>query len=102
MLATLLYVLIGLTIRLNFVLLTDNVLSNGVGDLAECETIKHLFAICLYDKCAVNEISLLLLSLLGQDVTVISVLTLNLSCTSKLETLLCSGLSFNFWHFCFV
>jgi hypothetical protein len=47
----------------------------------------------------VVEISLLLLGLLSQNVTVVSVLTLDLSCASELETLLGSGFSFYFWHF---
>ena len=67
--------------------------------LTHCETIENLLAVCLYDNCTVVKISLLLLSLLSQDVTVISMLTLNFSCSSKRETLFCSGFSFNFWHF---
>ena len=67
--------------------------------LTECEAVKHLLTVSLYDNRAVVEISLLLLRLLRQNVTVISVLTLDLACSSKRETLLCSGLSFNFWHF---
>ena len=92
MLATFDYVLFRLTIRLNFLLITYWILT-------ESETIEHLLAVCLHDNRAVIKISLLLLRLLSQNVTVISVLTLDLACSSKRETLLCSGLSFNFWHF---
>ena len=56
--------------------------------LTKNEEVKNLLAVCLNDNCAVVEISLLLLGLLSQNVTVVSVLTLNLSCASKLETLL--------------
>ena len=47
----------------------------------------------------VAEITLLFLSLFGQDMTVISVLTLDLTCAGESKTLLCSGISFHFWHF---
>ena len=77
MLATFVYVLFGLTIRLNFWLITY-----WMG-LTECETIEHLLAVCLHDNRAVVKISLLLLRLLSQDVTVISVLTLDLAGSSK-------------------
>ena len=46
-----------------------------------------------------NQISLLLLCLLSQNVTVISVMTLDLTCTGKAESLLCTGVSLYFWHF---
>jgi hypothetical protein len=68
-------------------------------DLTECETFANLLTISLYDNRAVVEISLLLLSLLCQDVTVISVVTLNLSCSSKDKALFGSAFGFNFWHF---
>ena len=58
-----------------------------------------MLTVCLHDNRAVVKISLLLLRLLSQNVTVISVLTLDFACSSKRETLLCSGLCFNFWHF---
>ena len=47
---------------------------------------------------SVAEIALLFLSLFGQDVTVISVLALDLTCAGESKTLLCSGISFHFWH----
>ena len=46
----------------------------------------------------IAEVTLLFFSLFGQDVTVISVLTLNLTCAGEGETLLRSGISFHFWH----
>ena len=48
-----------------------------------------------------KEVSLLLLCLLSQDVTVISVMTLDLTCTGETESLLCAGISLYFWHFYF-
>ena len=92
MLATFDYVLFGLTIRLNFLLITYWILT-------ECETIEHLLAVCLHDNRAVVKISLLLLRLLSQNVTVISVMTLDLTSSSETESLLRTGLCFYFWHF---
>ena len=48
---------------------------------------------------SVAEIALLFLSLFGQDVTVISVLALDLTCAGESKAFLCSGISFHFWHF---
>ena len=67
--------------------------------LSEAKLLTNHLAVSLHDDSAVVEISLLLLCLLCQDVTVVSVLTLDFSGTSKSETLLSSGLGFNFWHF---
>ena len=44
------------------------------------------------------EVTLLLLGLLGQDVTVISVVTLDLTCSGECETLLGTGISLYFRH----
>ena len=46
----------------------------------------------------VAEVTLLFCSLFGQDVTVISVLTLDLTCAGERKTLLCSGICFHLWH----
>ena len=48
-----------------------------------------------------NKISLLFLGLLGQDVAVISVMTLDLACSGEAEALLGSGVCLYFWHFVF-
>ena len=93
MLATFVYVLFGLTIRLNFWLITYWI------SLTKCETIEHLLTVCLHDNRAVVKISLLFLRLLGQDVTVIRMLTLDFACSSKRETLFGCACCFNFWHF---
>ena len=47
----------------------------------------------------VVEVAFSLLALLGQDVTMISMLSLQLAATRYLETLLGSGLSLHFRHF---
>jgi hypothetical protein len=67
--------------------------------LAETEEVANLLYVSFHYDCTVVEISLLLLGLLCENVAVISVLTLDLACTSKLETLFSSGICFNFWHF---
>ena len=48
----------------------------------------------------IAEITLLFFSLFGQDVTMISVFALNLTCAGESKTLLCSGICFHFWHNC--
>jgi len=48
-----------------------------------------------------NQISLPFLGLLSQNVTVESVMTLDLTCTGESESLLCTGIRLNFWHFSF-
>ena len=45
------------------------------------------------------EVSLLLLCLLSQNVTVVSVMTLDLTRTGECESLLCTGVCLYFWHF---
>ena len=45
------------------------------------------------------EVALLLLGLLRQDVTVISVVALNLTRSGEYEALLGTGISLYFWHF---
>jgi hypothetical protein len=47
----------------------------------------------------VNQVTLLLLGLFGQNVAVESVLTLYLACSGESETLLCAGIGLYFWHF---
>lgn len=47
----------------------------------------------------IAEVTLLFLGFLSQDVAVISVLALDLSCAGEGETLLRSGIGFHFRHF---
>ena len=59
----------------------------------------HDFLVCSLNDCSVVEITFSLLALLGQDVAMISMLSLQLAATRYLETLLGSGLSLHFRHF---
>lgn len=45
------------------------------------------------------EVALLLLGFLCQDVTVVSVMSFDLTRSGESETLLCAGISLYFWHF---
>ena len=68
-------------------------------ELAEQEEFAHLTTVGGYHQVGVLQIALLLLFLLSQDVTVISVVTLNLTRSGKLETLFGTGIRLYFWHF---
>ena len=57
------------------------------------------FLISAVDESAVVKIAFSLLALLGQDVTMISVLPLQMAAAGYLETLLGSGLGLHFRHF---
>ena len=52
------------------------------------------------DNCEMIEVSLALLSFLGEDVAVVSVLPLNLARSGKRKTLFGTGVGFKLWHFC--
>ena len=62
------------------------------------QQLQKLWLIYARNNARVAEIALLLCSLFGQDVTVISVLTLDLTCAGERKTLLCSGICFHLWH----
>lgn len=47
-----------------------------------------------------HKIPLLLLCFLRQDVAVVSMTSLDLTCSGKAESLLRTGISLYFWHFC--
>ena len=59
----------------------------------------HDFLISLLNDGGVVEITFSLLALLGQDVAMISVLSLQMAAAGYLETLLGSGLGLHFRHF---
>ena len=59
----------------------------------------HDFLVCSLNDCSVVEVAFSLLALLGQDVAMISMLSLQLAATRYLETLLGSGLCLHFRHF---
>lgn len=47
----------------------------------------------------VVKVALLLFRFLGQNVTVVSMTSFDLTCSSENETLLGTGISLYFWHF---
>ena len=57
------------------------------------------FLISTVDESGVVKVAFSLLALLGQDVTMISMLPLQMAAAGYLETLLGSGLGLHFWHF---
>ena len=46
-----------------------------------------------------SQVAFLLFSLLRQNVTLVSVLTLDFTCSGKRETLFGTGISLYLWHF---
>ena len=68
-------------------------------NLAEAEEFAYLAYVAAVNDGCVVEVALLLLRLLGQDVTVVSVVSFDLTRSSENETLLGTGISLNFWHF---
>ena len=54
--------------------------------LLHCKKFLNLAYVCTMYKCKVVEVTFLLLSLLCQDVTVISVLSLDFTCSGKSES----------------
>src|SRR5574344_280604 len=67
--------------------------------LTETQQVTNLLHVASVNDCVVNQITLLLLCLLSQNVTVVSVCSLNLTCTGEAESLLRSGICLYFWHF---
>ena len=67
--------------------------------LTEEEEFAHLTAIGCYNQISVLQVTLLFLLLLGQDVTVISVMTLDLTRSGEHKALLSTGIRLYFWHF---
>ena len=67
--------------------------------LAEVEEFAYLSYVRTVYQCYVIEVTLLLLCLLRQDVTVVSVVSLDLSRSGQGETLFSAGIRFYLWHF---
>ena len=59
----------------------------------------HVGDVVAIQDSAVAQVALLLLGLLGQDVALESVTTLDLTCSGKGEPFFGTGISFNFRHF---
>ena len=67
--------------------------------LTEAEEFAYLTNVGAVNESSVVEVALLLLGLLGQNVTVVSVMSFDLTCSGENETLLCTRISLYFWHF---
>ena len=66
--------------------------------LTHAEEFANLLHVRAVNEGHMVKVALLLLGLLGQDVTVISVVTLDLTCSGECETLLGTGISLYFSH----
>lgn len=64
----------------------------------ECEHILYSLHIGAVNDGGIRQVSLPLLRLLRQDVTFVSVLSLELSRAGERKTFLRTGLAFHFWH----
>jgi len=67
--------------------------------LAKKEEFANLLAVCGLYEISLLQVALLFLTFLGQDVAVISVVTLDLTRSGQHKTLLGAGISLYFWHF---
>ena len=67
--------------------------------LAETQQVAYLLHVGLVYDGITHQVTLLLLGLLRQDVAVVSVMSLDLTCSGKRESLLGSGVCLYFWHF---
>lgn len=67
--------------------------------LAQAKQLAYLTAVCVVNDGHMVEVALLLLRLLRENVTVVSVASFNLTRSGEHKTLLCAGISLNFWHF---
>ena len=72
-----------------------------VNDLAEQQHFAQTTHVRLIDHRYVRQIALLLLGLLRQDVTLVSVFTLNFTRPGKSESFFGTGISLYLWHFVF-
>ena len=66
--------------------------------LTHAEEFANLLHVRAVNEGHMVKVALLLLDLLGQDVTVISVVTLNLTGSGERKTLLCTRISLYFRH----
>ena len=66
--------------------------------LTHAEEFANLLHVRAVNEGHMVKVALLLLGLLGQNVTVISVVTLNLTGSKKRKTLLCTRISLYFRH----
>ena len=67
--------------------------------LTKAEQVANLLQVWTIYESLTEEVSLLLLCFLSQNVTVVSMISFYFSCSGKRESLFCTGVSLNFWHF---
>lgn len=70
-----------------------------VENLTEAEEFAYLTLVRAVYEGNVVEVALLLFRFLRQNVRVVSVMSLDLTCSGELETLFCAGVRLYFWHF---
>ena len=66
--------------------------------LLECEELLDIRFVSVSYSAGVGQIALLLLGLFGQDVALVGMFSLDLSCSGKGEPLFGTGISLNLWH----
>ena len=67
--------------------------------LTHAEEFANLLHVRAVNEGHMVKVALLLLGLLGQNVTVVSMTSFDLTCSGKNETLLGTGIGLYFWHF---
>ena len=67
--------------------------------LTQAKQVTHLLEVAAVYDSRMNQITFLLLCLLGQNVTRLSMMSFDLTSSGETESLLGTGVSFNFWHF---
>ena len=67
--------------------------------LLECEELLDIRFVSVSYSAGVGQIALLLLGLFGQDVALVGMFSLDLSCSGKGEPLFGTGISLNLGHF---
>ena len=67
--------------------------------LTQTKQVAHLLEVAAVDDCLMHQITFLLLCLLCENVTVVSVMSFDLTSSGETESLLRTGVSFYFWHF---
>ena len=72
--------------------------NSGKRFLLHSKEFTYLAAVCLLKDCKLVEVTLLLLSLLGENVAVISVFSLDFTRSGKSESFFRTGVRLYFWH----
>ena len=67
--------------------------------LTEAEQVANLLHIRTIHQGLVYQVAFLLLCFLSQNVTVVSVMSFDLTGSGETESLLCAGICLYFWHF---